>query len=214
MPTYTNSVRFFAIVAVFLGALAMFAPTQAKAQFTTLENAMMDISAGSDNAPVTLHEYPSLSCPHCADFHINYLPDIKKKYVDTGKVRIVFHNFPHNNDGLSAMVVVRCAAPERRYDFFDMLYQTQEVWLQADNRLASIASLARFFGLNVDDIKTCISNQELIDAIVADADNASMTYDITSVPSFVLNGNKIEGMESFSDLDAHLDNALEAVGAK
>lgn len=214
MPTYANKFRGFALLTAVFGALFAFTSTHAQAEVASDEAAMSEMSLGSADAPVVLHEYSSLTCPHCARFHADTLPEIKKEYVDTGKVRIVFHDFPLDNLALAAQMIVRCSGTERNIDFFNMLYSTQPDWSRASNPRAALVALARFYGLDGNDVNTCLTNETLMNTIVEARTKASDLYDIQSTPSFILEGKKIEGALAFSAFKEELDKALAAKGAQ
>lgn len=216
MSTYGLKTKVFkslGLVSVLVAALFVAAPTPASAQMVSTKEALSEMSIGSPDAPVTLHEYSSLTCGHCANFHTETLPLIKKNYVDTGKVRIVFHDFPLEPNALAAVALARCAGPERNVDFFDMLYQTQSNWYNATNRLAALTALARFYGLSAEDVNACLNNGELIQAIQNNRDRDSDTFGIQSTPSFILEGKKIVGALTYDDFKDELDKALAAKGA-
>jgi len=218
MPIYANQPwvrRFLAFFAVLMGTgLAGLAPFAAHAQMATPEQAMSEMSMGSVDAPVTLNEYASLTCGHCANFHKNTLPQIKKEYVDTGKVRIVFHDFPLGNLAKGAVMIARCAGPDRFVDLTDMLFQTQNNWAMSDNPLGSLIALTRFYGLNGDDVNACLNNQSLMKFVETNAANASALYNIKSTPSFVIDGMLIEGALDFDVFQKALDDALAAKGVE
>jgi protein-disulfide isomerase len=203
-----------ALVGVSAGAVTALIATPVLAEVASTDVAMSEMSIGSQDAPVVLHEYSSLTCPHCAAFHADTLPLIKKEYVDTGKVRIVYHDFPLDNTALSAMMIVRCSGPERNVDFFNMLYETQNDWSRASNPLGALVALARFYGMDGTDVQSCLGNQGIIDAIMAARANATDVFSIQSTPTFILDGNKIEGAQSFDAFKDHLDKALAAKGAQ
>jgi len=223
MPTYAknaNPLKSFGraagaaavAVALFVAASLMTAGS-AQAQMASIEDALGELSIGSPDAPVTLHEYSSLTCPHCASFHTGALTEIKKNFVDTGKVRVVFHDFPLDNLALAGIALARCAGPERNVDFFDMLYQTQANWSGSDQPLQALTALARFYGLSADDVMTCLSSDELLQTIQANRDRDSDLYGIQSTPSFMLEGKKIVGSMSYEDFEDVLNKALAAKGA-
>jgi len=216
MPTYANTLIRALRSLAFAGlTAAVFAvqPHGARAEIAATAEALQDISIGSADAPVVMHEYSSLTCPHCAAFHRDTLPQIKKEYVDTGKVRIVFHDFPLDNLALGAMMIVRCSGPERNVDFFNMLYDTQTDWARAERPRAALETLSRFFGMSGEDVTACLSNQELMNAIISQRDTASGMYGIESTPTFIVDGETIPGNLPFDDFKAVLDKALAARGA-
>lgn len=217
MRTYTNLTNFWktlgAAVALTLTAY-LGAPSAASAQMVDLDKALEEMSLGDPNAPVVLNEYSSLTCGHCANFHALSLPDLKKKYVDTGKVRIVFHDFPLDSLSVAAVGLARCAGSPRNVEFFDMLYQTQGNWTRAENKVGALAALARFYGLENDDVMACLQNEELMTTIQKNRDRAADMYGIDSTPSFILDGKLIKGALSADDMGDLLDKALEKRGVK
>ncbi len=214
MPTYMNKIRGFALLTALIGALFALAPSGAQAQVASTAEALSEMSLGNADAPVVLHEYSSLTCPHCAKFHSDILPDIKKAYVDTGKVRIVFHDFPLDGLALAAQMIVRCSGKERNVDFFNMLYDTQADWSRASNPRAALVALARFYGLNGDDVNTCLTNETLMNTINNNRNKSSDLHNIQSTPSFILEGEKIEGALPFDVFKEKIDKALAAKGAQ
>ncbi|MEG3618839.1 DsbA family protein [Magnetovibrio sp. PR-2] len=218
MPTYTVSSPFWkslsAAVFFMFGVVVTLPGSAVAAEQVTLEKALAEMSMGDPNAPVVLNEYSSLTCGHCANFHANSLPELKKKYVETGKVRIVFHDFPLDNLSVAAVGLARCAGSPRNVEFFDMLYQTQGNWIQAENKIGALAALARFYGLENEDVMACLQNEELMTAIQKNRDQAAAMYGIDSTPSFVLDGQVIKGALSADDMGDMLDKALEKRGVK
>ena len=218
MPTYTAKLSFWknlsAAVFLVFGVIITVPGSVAAADMVSLDEALAEMSMGAPNAPVVLNEYSSLTCGHCANFHTQTLPEIKKKYVDTGKVRIVFHDFPLDNLSVAAVGLARCAGSPRNVEFFDMLYQTQMDWIRAENKVGALAALARFYGLEGQDVMACLQNEELMTAIQKNRDRAAATYGIEATPSFILDGKLIKGGMSADDLGDLLDKALEKRGVK
>jgi len=212
MSIYTYKARIQALGTVFMIwvlAIAM-GPNDAQAQMVNFEEATGEMSIGRADAPVTLHEYASLTCGHCANFHKDTLPQIKKEYVDTGKVRVVFHDFPLDGLATGAVMIARCSGPDRFSDLTDMLFQTQADWRDSDNPLASLIALARFYGLGGEDVNACLNNQELLKFVQNSQKSSSDAYNIKSTPSFVLDGVLIEGAQPFENFKAAFDKALAA----
>lgn len=214
MPTFMNFFSGSTTFGVLCAAVLAFTNAPAHAEMVSTEDAMTEMSMGAADAPVVMHEYSSLTCPHCAAFHKDTLGQIKKEYVDTGKVRVVFHDFPLGNLALGAMMIVRCSGPDRNIDFFNMLYDTQSDWAQAENPRAALETLSRFYGMTGDDVTACLSDTELMNAIVANRDTASAMHGIDSTPTFLIEGQKIPGNLPFDDFKDILDKALAAKGAQ
>ncbi|MEO1250779.1 MAG: DsbA family protein [Pseudomonadota bacterium] len=179
---------------------------------TTNKGALSEMALGAPDAPVTVIEYASITCPHCATFHERVFPTIKKDYIETGKVRFVFREFPTAPAELSVVgsMLARCAADKGGQDAYFLvlgsLFQTQQKWIYGETRdeLMKIAAQA---GLDQSDFDACVRRQELIDLINGNVDAAVEKYRINSTPSFVINGT----LRNFSTVEAMseaLDEAL------
>ena len=199
MSTFTFKMRLL-IVALMISVMS-WANVSVAANATTAE-ATSQMVMGSADAPVTLHEYVSLTCPHCATFYNQVLPTLKKEFVDTGKVRIVYHDFPHNEAALTAAMLARCTGPKRFFGVMSMMMSSQAQWYRAPDPVAALMPTLRFAGVTEDDARACLSNGELRTFIMDATQNASMEEEITSVPSFILNGNKFGAVtvEDFRDV--------------
>ncbi|MBF0251279.1 MAG: DsbA family protein [Alphaproteobacteria bacterium] len=217
MSTYTafrDKARTFVAVLTVAAGLFALAPHAARAEVASMENALKEMSIGKADAPVVMNDYSSLTCPHCAAFHTTTLNQIKKDYVDTGKVRVVFHDFPLDRIALAAMMLTRCAGPERSVDLYDMLYQTQGNWTKSGQPLPALTALVRFYGLGEDDVLKCLENQDLMQTILDRRESASKQYGINSTPSFVIDGKKLDGNLDYGDFRKALDKALADRGVK
>lgn len=164
-----------------------------------LEKALSERSIGSDDAPLVIHEFSSLSCGHCATFHNETLDRLKKEFVDTGKVKIVFHDFPLNRPALFGAVIARCLPEDKYYKFLQLLFSTQEQWAfvsDFDKRLAQNAKLA---GMTDEQVTACFSNAQLIQGVVSSVEESRKKYEIRSTPTFVFNDgdDTISGAQSF-----------------
>ena len=142
------------------------APAQAPAPATT-ESPLPDMAIGKADAPVTIVEYSSLSCPHCAVFHKDVLPALKSEYVDTGKVRYVEREFPLNKSALAGSVLARCLDPSRFFPFTDLLFSKQEDWAFKEDALKPLKQYARQAGMTDADFNKCIDDEALQKKILA-----------------------------------------------
>lgn len=188
-------------------ALAFAGP--AGADIVPFEEAIKPAVLGQAGAPVTIQEYASLGCPHCAHFHQETLPQIKKDYIDTGKVKLIFNDFPLGTPALAASMIARCAGPDRYLGFVDIFFRAQAQWSRADNPLAALKKIARFGGLSGDDVEACLKQQNLIDHIQKTAGAASEEHGINSTPSFLVNGEMISGSQPYATFKDAIDKALE-----
>jgi protein-disulfide isomerase len=150
-----------------------------------------DMVLGQANAPVTVIEYASMTCPHCAMFHSEELPKLKQEYIDTGKVRLVFREFPLDGLALEAAKLARCAGPDRYFAMLDALFRQQMVWARPADKAAPLAELqrtARAVGIGEDAFRACSADKELGDEILARRLEGDQKHQIRSTPGFVING--------------------------
>jgi protein-disulfide isomerase len=171
-----------------------------------------DFVLGSPDAPVTLIEYASLTCPHCARFHTAVLPKFKAEYIDTGKVRLVYRDFPLDGMALRASALARCAGKERFFGFIELLFRRQQAWAASDDAMAALGQVAALGGLTEEDVGACFKDTEILKRIAAQKLEAEQKFNINSTPSFVLNGRKLEDAGSFEDLKKAIDPLLPQAG--
>lgn len=148
---------------------------------------------GDPDAPVTIIEYASMSCSHCAAFHKNMLPWLKETYIETGKVRFVFRDFPLNGPAVWGAMTARCAKPDRYFAFLDMLFAKQRDWAFGEDPKAALAKLARVGGIGKTAFDKCMADQELQDRIVQSRSDAVERYNVRSTPSFIIDGKTVTG---------------------
>ena len=169
---------------------------------------MAERSLGDAAAPVTVVEYSSLTCPHCAQFHEEILPQIKSAYIDPGKVRFVYRDYPLDARALAAAMVARCVDPARYFGFLALLYKDQLAWARSDDPIRDLKVRAQLAALPAPAVDACLANQDLAKAIEDTAREASRTHGIDSTPSFVVNGRLVRGVHSFADFRAAIEAAL------
>jgi len=177
---------------------------------TVLEVTEDDFVVGDKNAPVTIIEYASLSCSHCADFHNNTLNDLIKEYVDTGKARIVFRDFPFNYPALLGSMVLRCIPEDVRYDYMNALFQLQPKWVVRENAKSTqeLYKIMQSGGMTKEEFETCTNNVELENTILQALIAAQNEFNIQSTPSFLINGNLVEGNKSIKEFRQIIDKIL------
>ena len=132
------------------------------------ENSILDVKdndfyIGEDNAPITIIEYASMSCSHCADFHNDTLAEIKKEFIDTGKVKFIFRDFPFNYPALAGSMILRCVPDEVRYDYMNGLYKLQNSWVNRDHSKtrSELYKIMQSGGMQQEDFDSCLSNVDL-----------------------------------------------------
>ena len=158
---------------------------------------------GKPDAPITIVEYGSLSCPHCAHFAVDVLPKLKEKWIDSGKVKLIFRDFPLDEPALRAEMVARCVAPERYYPLIETLFETQEKWVLAKDWQAALARIALLAGVGKKTFDPCISDKRLEDQVAQSRLTASTQLGVNATPTFFVNGKKFEGeptVEAFDQL--------------
>jgi protein-disulfide isomerase len=148
---------------------------------------------GKPDAPITIIEYASLTCPHCAEFDRDTLPKLKASWIDTGKAKLVFRGFPLNGLDLRAQALVRCAPPDKYYAFIDTLYQNQRSWALSDatKAMTSLANIGRLGGISTEQFNSCTSDQKVLESIQAQSYAAGQDYQVDSTPTFFINGAKM-----------------------
>lgn len=181
----------------------------------TFEVAATDYVLGKADAPLTIIEYASMTCIHCARFSRDVYPTLKAEYIDKGYVRYVFREFPLDEVALTASVVGRCLARDQYLSYVELMYHDLETWAQpADNDLrGSIKEMARRAGMSGDDFEKCLSTEEDAKKVVAIRTKANADYCISGTPYFLLDGKKLASGEiPWSELDEKLRAALKAKG--
>ena len=165
---------------------------------------------GNKDAPITIIEYASMSCSHCATFHNNTLPDIKKEYIDTGKVRMVFRDYPFNYPALLGSMMMRCIASDLRYDYMNALYKLQNTWVNKDPKISKkeLYKIMQSGGMTKDEFDACYSNEQLENEILEGVIAAQKEFNIRSTPSFLVNGKLIEGNKSIKEFRQIIDKIL------
>ncbi len=160
---------------------------------------------GSQSAPVTIVEYTSITCSHCAAFHKNVLPGLKQKYIDTGKVRYVLRDFPLDNTAFAASALARCAGAKKYFAFIDALFATLETWHCLDCDIeAGLMRLWKQTGMGEDKFKQCLdpkANKAMLDGINGIRKRGSETFGVNATPAFFVNGKPTFGIVTLEDLE-------------
>ncbi len=173
--------------------------------------ALPDMVLGSDKAPVTVVEYASMTCPHCAHFAENTFPEFKKKYIDTGKVRYMLREFPLDPLAAAGFMLARCAGEtdkNRYYAMVDTLFRQQLTWV-VNQPLPVLLSIAKQAGFTKESFDACLANQKLLDDIQAERQRAIDTYKVKSTPTFFINGSRHVGALTIEDISKAIDAYLK-----
>jgi len=199
--------RKFALGTSTLAGLS-FWPFAASAASLSDPSPIGEMALGPEDAKVTVIEYASASCPHCANFYKTTFQELKKDYIDTGKIRFIFREFPHNQPGLAAFMLARCAPPEQYYPMVSALFQQQKTWASAENAAVPLLQIAKLAGFTQEKFEACLKDQELLNKVRAVFDKASKEYGVESTPTFFINGEKTSGALSIEEISKLIDKNL------
>jgi protein-disulfide isomerase len=185
----------------------------AQAQTANIEDLMVpgpmsEMVIGSSDAKVTIIEYASLTCGHCASFHTRTWPELKKKYVDTGKVRFVLREFPLDPLAMAGFMLARCAGGEKQYAMIDLLFEQQRNWAFGNKPLDALMSLSRQAGFTQESFEACLKNQSVYDAVEWVRKRASDKFGVSSTPTFFINGRMERGALSLEEFEKIIEPLL------
>ena len=194
---------------------AFMLPTNALADDTTASPADLadagpngDVWLGSDKAPVTIIEYASMTCPHCAHFEETTFPELKKRYIDTGKVRYTLRTFPLDQLAAAGFMVALCGGKDKYMPIVETLFAKQDQWIVKDP-VPPLEAIAKQFGFTDDQFKACLANQKMLDNIQAVRDHAVEKLGVNSTPTFFINGKKLIGDLSIDQMSKEIDPYLK-----
>jgi protein-disulfide isomerase len=156
---------------------------------------------GSPTAPITIVEYASLTCPHCAHFTDEVLPEIKKKWIDTGKVKLVLRDFPLDDEAVHASMIARCAPHDRFYAFIDTFFADQANWAAAPDYRGALSRLAELGGMSKNEVDSCLKDATLESQVVSSRLVAANQLGVNATPTFFVNGTKFTGAPTVEEFD-------------
>jgi protein-disulfide isomerase len=171
-----------------------------------------DMALGPASAAVTITEFASMTCPHCAAFNKDVFPKIKSEYLDPGKVRYVFREFPLDIKAAAGSMLARCIAKDDSGKYFaviDMLFKQQNDWVMK-NTAETLTRIGKQAGLSQEAVETCLKDQALLDKIAADQKYAGEVLKVDSTPTFFINGDRIKGETSFEEFDKRIKSLLKS----
>ncbi|TCM55747.1 protein-disulfide isomerase [Rhizobium sp. PP-F2F-G48] len=170
--------------------------------------ALPEMAIGKADAPVTIVEYMSMTCPHCANFHNQTFDTIKTKYVETGKVRFVLREFPFDPRAAAAFMLARCAPEGQYFPMVSMLFKQQEQWAAAQNGRDALLQMSKLAGFSQESFEACLTNQKLLDDVNAVMQKGMKEYQVASTPTFFINGKRYSGDMSVDTMSALIDPLL------
>ena len=167
-----------------------------------------DIVLGSDKAPVTIIEYASMTCPHCAHFSEDTFPELQKRYIDTGKVRFIFREFPLDALAAAGFMLARCGGKDKFMPIIETLFAKQREWM-VEKPIEPLREIAKQFGFTHQSFDECLANQKVLDGIQNVRDRASEKLGVNSTPTFFINGKKFNGDQSIEAMAKEIDTYLK-----
>lgn len=171
-----------------------------------------DMALGPDKATVTITEFASMTCPHCAAFTEKVFPKIKSEYIDSGKIRFVFREFPLDIKAAAGSMLARCIAKDDAPKYFaviDMLFRQQTEWA-LKNTTETLTRIGKQAGLSQQQVEDCLKDQALLDKIAADQKYANEVLKVNSTPTFFINGEMMKGEQSFEEFDKRIKSLLKS----
>jgi protein-disulfide isomerase len=168
-----------------------------------------DIVVGSESAPVTIVEYASMTCGHCADFQVKTFPQLKERYIDTGKVRYILREFPLDPLAAGAFMLARCAGKDKYYSLVESLFEQTGKWV-VPNPLPPLFAIAKQAGFTQQTFDECLANQKLLDGIEEVRKRAADKFKIQSTPTFFINGERLVGAQPFAEFEKVIDKNLKS----
>jgi protein-disulfide isomerase len=180
-----------------------------------VKTALVPRTLGDPKAPVKLEEYASLSCSHCAVFSKETFEEIKKEYIDTGKVYYTYIDFPTTGPAVKASLVSHCLPPEHYFQFIKFLFETQDKWAFSEDYEVSLRRDSKLLGMSDEAFDACVNNAQLKAGLSEQAEQAHKSYNIDSTPTFVLsNGQVLKGAKPFAEFKKILDPLVDGKGTK
>jgi protein-disulfide isomerase len=167
-----------------------------------------EMAIGDAKAPVTIVEYMSMTCPHCARFHDDTFEAMKEKYIDSGKVRFVLREFPLDPAAAAAIMLARCAPEGQYFPMVSVLFKQQMVWAAGNDVRGSLLQISKLAGFTQETFESCLTNQKLLDDVNAVKEKAAKDFGVSSTPTFIVNGSRYSGEMSFDIMSAIIDSKL------
>ena len=199
--------KIFFLIKIFIIYLIL--NLESYAENTKIQNDL--IVLGENKAPVKIKIFSSLTCPHCANFHINVVPEIKKEYIDSGKVQLIFIDFPLDQAAFNASKLLHCLDKKKQIAFLDKVYENQSQWAsgsvvnEINNKLKEIV---RMLGISPANFDKCINNEMIADKILNGRINGQQKYSINSTPTIIINEKKLEGSVSFKNIKKKIEKLI------
>jgi protein-disulfide isomerase len=196
------------VVGVYFGTRPNSSPPPVQVVQTPDKKALLEALPGDHvlgdlKAPVTIIEYASLTCSHCASFHLQVLPELKKRHIDTGKVRLIYRDFPLDQVAARAAQIAECAGNDKYFAVLDIMFRGQNQWVTAQDPIAELTKSLRIAGIGDNEVKSCLANEAVAKAVVADFKGGE-TLGVNSTPTLFIGGQMYKGSRSIDDLEREI----------
>ena len=201
------NIKFFFIIKIILIYLFLCS----KSYSDDIKTNTSSVSLGQDKAPVKIKIFSSLTCPHCASFHINVVPEIKKEYIKTGKVQLIFIDFPLDQGAFNASKLLHCLDKKKQILFLDTIYETQNEWTSGSNVNdinINLKKIVMNFGINSAQFDKCLIDETISDKILNGRIDANHKYSIDSTPTIIINEKKLQGSASFKNIKKKIEKLI------
>lgn len=209
-------IKVLSAAAVFVLAASASAQTPAPAAGTAAPTATApagpqyrEFVQGDPKAKVTVIEYASLTCSHCANFYRTAYVDLKKNYIDTGKIKFVFRDFPLDGLAMAGAVLARCAPGDRGGKLIDMMFKEQDKWIRSEKPLEPLKGYAQLAGMSSADVDACLKNEAILKQVREVQNTASTLYKVQSTPTFYVEDEKIDGDRGYEFMAKLIDKKLD-----
>ncbi len=180
------------------------------ASFAGSSTPLPERAKGDPKAPITVVEYSSLTCSHCANFYNDVMPEFEKKYIETGKVRFIYKDFPLDGPSLKGSALAHCLPEDKFFPFVAVLYRNRDAWLSSPKPETVMIQYAKLAGMSDEKAKACLENTELMDKLVAQRTEVMNKYNIQATPTFIINNGeeRIMGARRLDAFTAAFDKIL------
>lgn len=190
------------------------AATPAPAATTAGAPAYREFVLGDPKATVTVIEYASLTCSHCANFHQKVYGDLKKNYIDTGKIRFVFRDFPLDTWAMAGALLARCAPADRGTKLIDLIFKNQDTWIRSEKPIEPLRGYAQLAGMSATEVDACLQNNDILKTIREVQNTATNLYKVQSTPTFFVEDQKVEGDRGYEYMAKLIDEKIKAKAKK
>lgn len=184
------------------------APSDLAKNLLAAASPLGDRALGKEDAPVVMVEYASATCPHCAEFHEKVFPLIKSEYIDTGKVRFIFREYPLDKLAMGAFMLARCVPDDKYFATIDLMFRRQQTWRTSGNPGDELFKILQLSGMDKPSFETCLRRQDLVQGIAETAKIAREEFGVKGTPAIFVNGQIIDGHKEMTEVKAAIDAAI------